>query len=260
MKSQSNNSQHSSHPGGNTSYWSDEQVRQYELRQSLLSEKKEEALAAIVRTAHYFHRIRGFNHPLVLDLGSGPGTPLTLSAQILSKIPDCKIVAIDSSTQMVSTANEMLNRVFTNRFRAYVSDFNTNKFWIPEIDNDYEFVVSSGTLHYLSDVRRIPFFKEIHKHLKEGGVFIFGAACCSQYPSIAEMQHLFRAEFTYSRLGNNRPEDFTVFREKFEESDRKANINWQSPDTWKAALLEAGFREADMIWQLWIRGIFAALK
>jgi len=75
------------------------------------------------------------------------------------------------------------------------------------------------------------------------------------------MADLFRVEFTYSQLEEGRrSDDFQEFRKRFEETDRKANINWQSVKVWMDTLREAGFKGVEMVWHLWIRSIFVATK
>jgi len=243
--------QHSSHPGGDTQFWRDERVQKYDYQQSLLSEKKDEVLTNIVRIVNYFCKQNSISSPQILDIGCGPGTPMTLSAYILDKVSNSIVIGVDSSDQMIEAAKSNLTLKYGQRFHGYIGDFNTAKFWISDISHRYDFVVSNGTLHYLSDRRRTPFFREVFNHTKDDGVLVCCMANCSTIPEIVEMGNLFRVEFTYNQLGElRRPDNFQEFRKRFEETDRRANINWRSRGVWIEAMRRAGFKRADTVWHL----------
>jgi trans-aconitate methyltransferase len=264
MGNQQNLSEQPLHPGGDTQFWQDERVRRYDHQQSILSEKKGDVLSNITRIINYFCKLYSISTPKILDIGCGPGTPMTLSAYILDRVPGSILVGVDSSEQMVEAARENLVPEYGQRFSSFIGDFNSDSFWIPEINSKYDFIVSSGALHYLSDRRRYPFIKDIFDHIKDTGAFV----CClgnrSQATEIAEMEHVFRVEFTYNQLEDGkRPQDFQDFqdfKERFEETDNKANINWQNHRVWLEAMQRAGFKGVDIVWHLWIRSIFVAIR
>jgi|GEM_PF-6964586 len=252
------NTEKPDHAGGNPWFWRNEMVQRYDIQQSLVSEKKEEVLANITRIINYFCKINTIPAPKILDVGCGPGTPGTISAYVLKDVPNCTLVGVDSSNQMVEAANHNLK---CERFVAYVGDFNSDSFWPENTARLYDFIVSSGSLHYLADERRIPFIKEIYDHLENNGILIAGIGTCSEYPEICEMEQVFRTEFTYSRV----PEDkkargFEEFRKSFTEIDKKAKINWKNQTTWLDAIKMAGFRSADVVWSHWVRSIFLGIK
>lgn len=250
-----------SHPGGDKQFWRDEMVARYEHQQNLASEKKEEFLSNIVRIINYFCKVHSITTPRILDIGCGPGTNTTLCKCILDGVPNSTVVGIDSSEQMIEVANSKLNPEYGNRFTGFIGDFNDKRFWITNIDKKYNFITSSGALHYLSDVRMPPFFKEVYDHLEDDGMFIACIGNRSKFPRISEMEDVFRVEFTYGQLdADRRPPDFQEFRTRFEETDKKANINWHSYREWLEIMEEAGFKEVDVVWHLWVRSIFVALK
>jgi trans-aconitate methyltransferase len=259
MESKQNiNSNKPAHPGGNPKFWQDEMVQRYDNQQSLLSEKKEETLANIIRIIAYFCRINNINAPKILDIGCGPGTPGTLSAHILKDLPNSSLVGVDSSNQMVDAANQNLK---CEQFIACVGDFNSNSFWIELLSRTYDFIVSSGSLHYLADRRRIPFLKGIYDHLESHGIFLAGIAIGSEIPAIFEMEQVFRTEYTYNRLPDDKkPEKFSDFRSYFTDVDRKANVNWKSHSIWLDSLKSAGFKSADVVSHLWVRSILLGIK
>lgn len=261
MSNQQDISQHTPHPGGDTGFWQDSMVDRYEHQQSLLSEKKEEVLRNITRVANYFCQMYSVDKPKFLDVGCGPGSTHTLSNYILQEVPESILIGVDSSSQMIEAANKSLVSQYGNRFSGYSTNFNTGDFWIPEIDMSYDFILSSGALHYLSDQRRDIFFREVHSHLKNNGVFIACIANRSTFSEIAEMEHVFRLEYTYNKFEEGeRPRSFEEFRKRFEDEDKKANINWQSFTVWLNAMQRGGFKGVDVVWHLWVRSIFVAVK
>jgi trans-aconitate methyltransferase len=249
------------HPGGDQQFWQDEIVRNYEYQQYIASEKKDESLASTVRIINYFSYMNSIHAPVILDLGCGPGTETTLSRYLLEGVPNSSVIGIDSSSQMVEVANSRLIPEYGNRFFGFVGDFNNDRFWVPDIDRRYDFITSFAALHYLSDRRMYIFLREIYDHLEDNGVFIAGMGNRSASPRIAEMEEVFRVEYTYSQLDSDRrPASFQEFRRTFKETDSRANINWHSYREWLELIEDAGFREVDVVWHLWIRSIFVALK
>jgi len=252
----------SSNSDADTDVWQNEIVTTYDYRQSLVSEKKEEVLINICRVVNYFCEIQQIDRPRILDIGCGPGTPATLSAYVLNRVPGSIVFGVDSSQQMIQVAKHNLLHSYRERFDCAVSDFNRENFWIPEINHTYDFAVSCAALHYLTDERRISFLREVYDHLTQRGVFIASVANHSSVTEIAEMAHTFRVQFTYNRLQNEgrAPAKFEEFQRRFEEEDRRFGINWTSTDIFLKAMKAAGFREVDIVWHLWVRSIFISLK
>jgi trans-aconitate 2-methyltransferase len=249
------------HPGGNQDSWQDDIVQQYEYQQYLASEQKEESLINITRIINYFCETNSMFSPVILDIGCGPATDTTLTKYILDGVPNSTVIGIDASPQMVEVANNRLRPVYGDRFAAFVGDFNDSRFWRVSVDRRYDFITSFSALHYLADGRMYPFMNEIYDHLKNGGAFIAGMGNRSASPQIAEMENVFRVEYTYGQLEpDRRPADFREFRASFEETDSRANINWHSYRVWLELLEDAGFSEVDLVWHLWIRSIIVALK
>ncbi len=261
MNGRDKRSDNVSHSGGKPEFWKDEFVREYEHHQYLVSEKKEEVLDNITRIIKYFCRLYSIDDPSILDVGCGPGSRTTLCAYVLEKVHNSIVVGVDSSKEMIQAAKKNLTAKKRGRFSGYLSDFNSARFWIPQVNKKYDFIVSSGALHYLSDRRRKRFFEEVFGHLKDDGVFVACIGNMSSVPEIAEMEHLFRVQFTYNRLEETKgPQDFEDFKKSLEEKDKKAGINWQSHSEYLNCMKSAGFTKADIVWHLWIRSIFVGLK
>lgn len=258
MENRQNASKDISHPGGNPEFWRDEVVKKYDYHQYLVAEKKEEVLNNMTRILAYFCQIHSIAEPKVLDVGCGPGT---LSTRILDKLPNSTVIGVDSSDQMIEAANRNLVPKYGQRFSSYVCNFNSNDFWIPQIERKHDFIVSSIALHYLSDQRRKPFFNEVLKHLKSNGVFVACIGNCSDVREIAEMEAFFRVQFVHQQLEKERgPQDFERVRRNCAEANARANINWRSPQEYLDSMRSAGFKKADIVWHLWVKSIFVAIK
>jgi len=259
MSNPEKQSDYNSHPGGDTEFWQDDWVKQYDRRQALVVEKKQEVLNSMVRIVAYFCQKRAIKNPTILDVGCGPGT---LSAPLLDKLPNSTVVGVDASEQMVEAARRNLVPEYETRFSGYVCDFNSDDFWISSIEKEYDFIVSSIALHYLSDTRRQRFFVEIFNHLDGQGIFVACIGNRSGVSEIAEMEHSFRAEFLWNNLDQTkRPESFEDFKKDFiEEKETKANINWQSPEEYLDCMRNAGFKMVDIVWHLWVKSIYVAIK
>ena len=98
----------------------------------------------MVRVLAYFFREDSPDAPTILDVGCGPGT---FSTRILDSFPQGNGIGVDVSPEMIESAKRNLVPRFGTRFSVYVSDFNSDKFWIPSIDVEYDSIVSSIALH-----------------------------------------------------------------------------------------------------------------
>jgi trans-aconitate methyltransferase len=249
------------HSGGDKHFWRNERVDNYDAIQTMISEKKSEVQENITRIIKYFCDLRQITHPGILDIGCGPGTPITLTRYILEKVPECTLVGVDGSEEMIAKANANLSTEYHGRFTGIVSDFNSDRFWASQNNQKYDFIISSSALHYLSDQRRKSFFREVYDHLNDKGVFIASIGVRAVNPVISEMEQTFRFEYSFNKMVDlGKAKDFTGFRQTAEAKDAQAKINWQCADVWQTAIKEAGFGGAETVWQLWINSIFVAVK
>jgi SAM-dependent methyltransferase len=249
------------HSGGNKEFWQKGRFDNYDSIQSLVSEKKAEEQENVARIIKYFCNSRQIVHPAILDVGCGPGTPITLTKYVLDNVPDCTVFGADGSEEMIAKSNANLSPVYGERFGGFVSDFNSDQCWTGKINRQYDFIISSSALHYLSDQRRKPFFREVYEHLNDKGVFIATIAGRAANPAIGEMEQAFRYEYTFNKIKQvGRATNFAEFRQSQEAKDAEAKINWQSSDVWLSAIRGAGFSGAEIVWQVWVRTTFVAVK
>lgn len=102
-------------------------------------------------------------HPLILDLGAGPGL---LSAKLLYQIPEAMVVGIDPLPQMLRLAKQNVPQAYAHSFDALqgVSEK------IPFKDNSVDCIVSRFSLPYWPQPTES--FKEMHRVLKPGGIVV----------------------------------------------------------------------------------------
>ena len=94
----------------------------------------------------------------VLDLGCGPGR---LTAELLARLPQGRVIAVDASPSMVATARQQLAR-FGERVTLIQSDL-----LHLQLDSVADLAFSTATFHWIHDHARL--FRVIHAALKPGG-------------------------------------------------------------------------------------------
>jgi len=102
------------------------------------------------------------SHPLILDLGAGPGL---LSAEILKQIPEATVVGIDPLETMLSFAREHAKQ--TDHKFIGVQGVSER---IPFKDNSVDGITSRFSLPYWPQPEES--FREMHRVLKPGGIVV----------------------------------------------------------------------------------------
>jgi ubiquinone/menaquinone biosynthesis C-methylase UbiE len=102
-------------------------------------------------------------HPLLLDLGSGPGL---LSVKLLQQIPEAEVVGIDPLPQMLRLAKENVLKSYAHAFE--VMQGASEK--IPLKDDSVDGIVSRFSLPYWSQPSES--FTEMYRVLKSGGIVV----------------------------------------------------------------------------------------
>jgi SAM-dependent methyltransferase len=105
-----------SHTGGDKNFWRNKRVDNYDAIQTILSEKKAVEQENIARIINYFCDLYQIDNPSILDIGCGPGTPITLTRYILEKVPECSLVGADGSEEMIAKFNDTLSSAYGGRF------------------------------------------------------------------------------------------------------------------------------------------------
>jgi tRNA (cmo5U34)-methyltransferase len=185
---------------------------------------------------------------LVVDLGAGSGI---LSEYLLDSTSLKRVIAIDSSEQMVKAARLRLNR-FGTRADVFLNDLMSYHLLL-QGESPSAFV-SSLAVHHLTANEKRCLFEHLHFSLRKGGVFILadmGRASEGAPRKIAAQEWNLSVE-EQARLVSNGSEAIDYFRtdkwnyyedENPDEVDKPdslaVHLNW---------LEEVGFRSVDVLW------------
>lgn len=102
-----------------------------------------------------------------LDLGFGSGQ---VEKMIFDRIPEAKVVGVDSSREMMALAAERL-APYAERYQAVEHDLaQTQALILPE--HPYQFAISIQALHHLIPVEMQTAYHFIYRILEPGGLFL----------------------------------------------------------------------------------------
>jgi ubiquinone/menaquinone biosynthesis C-methylase UbiE len=102
-------------------------------------------------------------HPLLLDLGAGPGL---LSVKLIQLIPEATVVGIDPLPQMLRLAKENVLQSYAHAFEALQGTSEK----IPLKDDLADGIVSRFSLPYWQQPEVS--FREMHRVLRPGGIVV----------------------------------------------------------------------------------------
>lgn len=101
--------------------------------------------------------------PTVLDIGFGTGT---LTTRLYEK--GCKIYGQDFSTRMIELAQKKMPGA-----SLFQGDFSKGLVK-PLVQNSYDFIIATYSLHHLTDVSKIKFIQSATDFLNENGAILIG--------------------------------------------------------------------------------------
>jgi ubiquinone/menaquinone biosynthesis C-methylase UbiE len=105
---------------------------------------------------------------LILDIGMGSGQ---VEESIFQRIPDARIVGVDSSQAMLDIAAERL-RVYSDRYTAIRHDLREiDALEVP--DTSYRWVISSQVLHEVPHSAQRAVFSFVASVLPQSGTFLY---------------------------------------------------------------------------------------
>lgn len=169
--------------------------------------------------------------PNILDVGAGTGL---FSSFFLKAIPNARLTLIDLSEKMLEIAG--------NRFRDYpqtrfiVGDYVAQGF--PE---KYELIISSLSIHHLTDQEKAVLFKKCYDGLLPGGVFVNADQVLGSTPFLDQ---LYKQEWIAGIIRSGlKEEDIQAGYERM-KLDKEAGLADQL-----AWLREAGFTDVDCIYK-----------
>lgn len=151
---------------------------------------------------------------VALDAGCGSGR---VTAELLERIPDGRLIAVDGSEAMIAKARERLGKEVT----YLVADLAEL-----EVEQPVDLVFSTATFHWITDHDRL--FEHLHTALRPGGRLV---AQCGGEGNVAEYAQAIAA--AAARL---------EFARYFE--GMASMWNFAAPDMTEERLRNAGFSEA----------------
>lgn len=169
--------------------------------------------------------------PSILDIGAGTGL---LSAFVKEKMPNAAITLIDLSEKMMDVAKERFKN--EERMEYILADYTEYKF-----DKTYDFVISSLSIHHLTDEEKQKLYATIFSILNDGGIFINADQVLGHTPFI---ESLYKEDWKHKieASGLTKQELQAAYeRTKLDKmSTLEDQLNW---------LQERGFKEVDCVYK-----------
>jgi tRNA (cmo5U34)-methyltransferase len=177
----------------------------------------------------------------ILDLGCGTG--LEIEA-LFQRVPNALITGIDLSENMLELLRE--------RYVAHMSQITLiadSYLTMPFGTQVYDHIISAMSLHHLLRDTKRKLYVRIHTALKPGGKYIEGDAVTR-----ADMESQFLAEYHQQLAGMPQAED----------GHYHVDVPF-SIATQRSLLLEAGFKDFELLWQrdstaVWNAAVYSVTK
>ena len=180
----------------------------------------------------------------VLDLGAGTGL---FSMHVLEKYSSASFVLYDVAPKMLDMARERFKES-PNRFQFIEDDYRSL-----QGSQRFDLVVSSLSIHHLSESDKKDLFGRVYDALKNGGLFINVDQIKGPTPFL---QDLYWANWLEKVREKGAPE------EKINESvQRRMTFDKDARLTEQLQWIEdAGFSSVDCIYKNYFIGVFVAIK
>lgn len=169
--------------------------------------------------------------PNILDIGAGTGL---FSSFILRKFPQANLTLIDLSEKMLEVAKERLKDI--SKVTYIIDDYTKYKF-----EQKYDIVISSLSIHHLSDEEKRQLYGNIYTILNKDGVFVNADQVLGGTPYI---ESLYKNDWKYKveNSGLSQEEIHSAYeRTKLDKmSLLDDQLNW---------LKDLGFKDVDCVYK-----------
>lgn len=169
--------------------------------------------------------------PTVLDIGAGTGL---FSSFILNKFPEAKVTLIDISEKMINVAKERFSH-FSN-INYIVDDYTSY-----EYDNKFDIIVSSLSIHHLTDTEKKNLYIQIYDLLNDGGIFVNADQVLGH---TASLEKLYKDDWKNKVESSGLTEEEIYAAYERTKLDKMATLTQQL--NW---LEESGFKDVDCIYK-----------
>ena len=180
----------------------------------------------------------------VLDLGAGTGL---FSWHVLEEYPAAMFTLCDLAPKMLAIARQRFAS-FPDQFTYLIDDYRQ-----VATDKKFDLVISSLSIHHLSDEDKRALFVRIHSLLEDGGLFINIDQVWG--PTEYWQNHYWTQWLERVRRKGASDEQIEASVQRRRDYDREAPLADQL--LW---LEQAGFSQADCVFKHAFIGVFCALK
>jgi tRNA (cmo5U34)-methyltransferase len=220
----------------NAAIWKSDEVVRHWVTEAEAQERNRAAQRRLMAVLLPFAADEAFTF---LDLGAGPGAA---SRAILELYPRCTAILADFSTEMMRAGEQQL-QPFATRYRHVQFDMTTGQ-WPDTIPAAVDAVVTSMSVHHLTDERKQGLFAEVFDHLTPSGWYLNYDPVSSPDPVV---------EATWQRVsGVEDPETAArrVHRTPEEQARWENHVRYIIPlDQQLEYLRAAGFGGIDVYWK-----------
>ena len=180
----------------------------------------------------------------VLDLGAGTGL---FSWHVLGEYTSAVFTLCDLAPKMLEIARQRF-APYTNQFTYLIEDYRQ----IP-VDQKFDLVISSLSIHHLSDADKRGLFARIYSLLEDDGLFINIDQVWG--PTEFWQSHYWNQWLEKVRFSGAAEEQIEASVQRRKEYDREASLVDQLQ--W---LGQAGFSQVDCVYKHAFIGVFCAFK
>ena len=185
------------------------------------------------------------NSPIrVLDLGAGTGS---FAAHVAAVYPNARFVLMDVADKMLEAAREHFKDQ-GERFAFEVADYRDIKG-----EGEYDLVISSLSIHHLTDDEKANLFKTVFSLLKPAGAFINIDQIRGETETLRRLN--WNRWLNHVQSSGATDEQIRASIERRTTYDKDAlladQVNW---------LKQAGFSDVDVVYKNFFLGVFLAIK
>jgi tRNA (cmo5U34)-methyltransferase len=180
----------------------------------------------------------------VLDLGAGTGL---FSQNVLAAYPKAEFVLVDVADKMLDVARDRFSK-YSGQFRFEISDYRALNAQL-----EYDLVISSLSIHHLTDPEKRSLFQTVFKSLRDPGVFINVDQIRGETEAVRRLY--WNRWMKHVRQSGATEEQIQSSISRRTEFDKDALLSDQI-----AWLNEAGFSSVDCVYKNYFLGVFLAIK